>query len=447
MRFLKRQNINRRTANHNSLYVDYTDTNVIAAPVNGGSLVLPNGTTVQAPSSPVAGMMRWNSTTSEMEVYQTNTWKALRYKESTGITQQNLGAGDGTTIYFGPLSPAPPTVYQQGTGSSSGQYSTNVAYGAQNIIVIVENVFQVSGINYTIAQNPTPGAETYAPLTTASVGSGVGTLYFGTSLNVSNATYLATAPIAGTITITGTSGTFTNGTSTPMLLGQQVVISGTNGGSGTINGSANGTGTYYIIATNGTTSFTLSLTPGGSAIATTTGTPTGLTFQLSGTVTMTVLNTSSTGQAFQINSSISVTTVVSSYAGVSPYNGTFTVLNSTATAVYYTLATNPLAYQNGGVVTAGSSGTTAIFPAVPLTGATVTGTGIPGSTTVTSYATDPNTDALTSITMNNNTNATVPAGTTITITVSSSAKTGYYLKFASPVPYGKVVVALIGFDQ
>lgn len=37
--------------------------------------------------------------------------------------------------------------------------------------------------------------------------------------------------------------------------------------------------------------------------------------------------------------------------------------------------------------------------------------------------------------------------TTITITENSSSVSGYYLKFADPVPLGKVVIALIGFDQ
>jgi hypothetical protein len=445
MRFLKRQTINRRTANHASLYVDYTDTNVIAAPVNNGSFILPSGTTGQAPT-PIAGMMRWNNTTGEMEVYQTNTWKALRYKESTGITQQNLGAGDGVDIYFGPLVPGPPAVVQQGTGSSSGQYSTNVAWGGQNLIVVVENVMQISGINYSVVQNPTIPTETYTAYLSQAAGTGSPVLYFNTSLNISAATYAATTPIAGTLTITSTAGTFTNSTSTPMQVGQQVVITGTNGGTGTINGSANGTGTYYIIATNGTTTFTLSLTAGGTAIATTTGTPTGLTLQLSGYAGITMLNTTSTGTSFSIGSTISVTGVTSTAQTVSAFNGTFTVTNSTATTVYYVLTTNPGTYQNSGAVTA-FTGTPALFPALLLTGATVTGTNI--NSTVLSSTIDPNTDALTSITLNANPTGTAPINTAVTITVATKvvSNNSWYLKFSSPVPYGKVVIVLNGFDQ
>ena len=56
---------------------------------------------------------------------------------------------------------------------------------------------------------------------------------------------------------------------------------------GTLTGTATistypATTTYYVIATNGSTTFTLSATAGGSAITTTAGTTTGLTFQISG---------------------------------------------------------------------------------------------------------------------------------------------------------------------
>jgi hypothetical protein len=164
------------------------------------------------------------------------------------------------------------------------------------------------------------------------------------------------------------------------------------------------------------------------------------------TATLTLFNTSSTGVAFAAGSTITVT-------GMSPnvYNGVFTVLASpapTATSVSFTLASNPGAFQYAGTVTA--SGTTpAVFPAlVNLTGASVTGAGIAGSSTVSSYTIDPNTDALTSITLNNFPSSTIAINTVnITISENSTTGSGYYLKFSTPVPYGKVVIALIGFDQ
>ena len=87
-----------------------------------------------------------------------------------------------------------------------------------------------------------------------------------------------TAPYAltGLATATGTTGQFSfSAAATTLVVGQQITISGTNGGSGTITGYANPT-TYLIGATNGSTTATLT-TLAGAALATTAGTLTGLT--------------------------------------------------------------------------------------------------------------------------------------------------------------------------
>lgn len=78
------------------------------------------------------------------------------------------------------------------------------------------------------------------------------------------------------VVITGTNGQFTCSTAS-LAVGQAVTISGTNTGGGTISGYASPT-TYYIIDTNGSTSFQLSLNVGGPAITTTAGTPSNWTF-------------------------------------------------------------------------------------------------------------------------------------------------------------------------
>jgi hypothetical protein len=79
------------------------------------------------------------------------------------------------------------------------------------------------------------------------------------------------------VTITGTAGQF-QCTAAFLQVNQQIVISGTYGGTGSITGYTNPK-TYYIIATNGSTTFTLSESYSGAAIVTTAGTPTGLTYQ------------------------------------------------------------------------------------------------------------------------------------------------------------------------
>lgn len=103
----------------------------------------------------------------------------------------------------------------------------------------------------------------------------------------------ATTTLTG-VSITGIAGQFACTAMSPALaVGQSITISGVLGGTGTITGYANPT-TYFIIATNGSTTFTLSTTAGGAGVVTTAGTPTGLTYTLS-----TIVNTSGTQSGTQ----------------------------------------------------------------------------------------------------------------------------------------------------
>jgi len=98
-------------------------------------------------------------------------------------------------------------------------------------------------------------------------------------------TSAATTAVSNTVTLSGTitvatGGAFTLGTSFAgnLAVGKQITISGTLSGA-TITGYADPT-TYFITATNGSTTFTLSTTSGGGAITTTAGTLTGATLVL-----------------------------------------------------------------------------------------------------------------------------------------------------------------------
>lgn len=148
MRFLKTLTLNRR-AIYDSRVALTTSSDLTLA--DSRTMVLPKGNT--SISSPVTGQLRYNTTSNEVEVYSGNpaSWRTLRYKESTGITQQNLGVGDANTVFFGPLNPAPPAVVENGK-----------TWGGQNLIVIVENVIQVHNTNYTIVQNPSIPGQTYS---------------------------------------------------------------------------------------------------------------------------------------------------------------------------------------------------------------------------------------------------------------------------------------------
>ena len=104
---------------------------------------------------------------------------------------------------------------------------------------------------------------------------------------------LATTPTLTTVAITGTGGQFSC-SAAALSVGQLISISGNYGGTGSITAYSSTGGspvTYYVIATNGSTTFTLSTTRGGAAISTTPGTPSGLTYTSSALVSGTSLST------------------------------------------------------------------------------------------------------------------------------------------------------------
>ena len=107
------------------------------------------------------------------------------------------------------------------------------------------------------------------------------------------------------VAITGVAGQFSC-SATTLLLNQSIVVTGTLTGTG----SGISAGTYYIIATNGTTTFTLSATYGGPAIVTTAGTTSGLTFVVEvsslWTVVLSANATASASVTLTFNNNISV---------------------------------------------------------------------------------------------------------------------------------------------
>lgn len=140
MRYLQRQLLNKRQVIDYGIAVGIGGDVVINSTNN---VLLPKGTTAERPVTPSNGMIRYNTTTGEVEVYQGSSWRSLRYKEGSTITLQSLGFGDGSTTIFGPLNPTPPSIIESGG-----------TWGGQHLIVLVENVIQIFNTNYTIVQNP-----------------------------------------------------------------------------------------------------------------------------------------------------------------------------------------------------------------------------------------------------------------------------------------------------
>jgi hypothetical protein len=340
MRYLRKQVINRRAPYDQRLSVDINNAVVMTTSNN---LTLPSGTTAQRPVSAISvnGMIRYNTTLDEIEVYQSNNWRSLRFKEPTVITQQSLGAGDSNNLYFGPLNPAPVTLVQSGV-------TWDLTQIAKNILVIVENVLQLAVTNYTVVQNPTVPSEVYTPKLSFAAVSGSTTLYFNSHVLGVGASWASS-----TATLT-----FSALTQTPFAIGSSIVVTG-----------------YMPTA----------------------------------------------------------------------YNGTFTVTASTSSSVSFALASNPGATTVVGQIKSAD----AIYTSVDITGATINGhANIQSSTTIVSAVSDPNTDALISVVINKPTiTSTIAVNTQLTITENAYTPTGYYLKFSSPVPLGKVVTVLHGFDK
>ena len=114
------------------------------------------------------------------------------------------------------------------------------------------------------------------------------------------------APNLAAVAVTGVAGECSCTSTAGLFVGQTVRTSGTL--TGTATGIATAT-TYFIIATNFATTFTLSATSGGPAIVTTAGTTTGLVFTLGQFQAVTISNaaTASSGATtITFNNNISV---------------------------------------------------------------------------------------------------------------------------------------------
>ena len=191
MKFLKKLQLAKKNVSDDRIAVDG---NSLVYFESTNAIKLPFGTTAQQPgqssntiTSPANGMLRYNTTTNEIEAYQNTAWRNVRFKEATTITQQSAGNGDGTITIFGPLSPVPTS--------------------AQNSLVLVENVLQLATTNYTLNQNPSStgtGQEVNAgsfAISTSYIITVVGTTSFtsiGASANTVGTVFTATAAGTGT---------------------------------------------------------------------------------------------------------------------------------------------------------------------------------------------------------------------------------------------------------
>lgn len=96
-----------------------------------GSIRLPKGLTAER-ANPVAGDLRFNTNTNYIEYYDGVDWRSLTYQQNQTITKDTF-TGDGIATKFGPLTYTPA--------------------GANNILVFIQNVFQIGASNYTLVDS------------------------------------------------------------------------------------------------------------------------------------------------------------------------------------------------------------------------------------------------------------------------------------------------------
>lgn len=148
MKFLKTKNISKFSISDQTLIV-YPKVqgggNRVVINATGG-LLLPKGSEAQKPKltgvrqpTDANGTIRYNTDTASIEAYVGNAWKVVAAPAATTIVKSQFGPGDGVDVFFGPLNPT---------------YEYSYSASADNVIVLVENVFQISGNNYSVVQNP-----------------------------------------------------------------------------------------------------------------------------------------------------------------------------------------------------------------------------------------------------------------------------------------------------
>ena len=134
MKFLKSQNTSRYSPSDNGFQINPYGRAVMD--FNGG-VMLPKGTSAERPDNvgvrqPVDGdgYIRYNTDTESIEATIAGVWQVVTAPATSAVVLQTLGPGDGEEYVFGPLTVPPAS--------------------QNNIIVLVENVFQIPTTNFTV---------------------------------------------------------------------------------------------------------------------------------------------------------------------------------------------------------------------------------------------------------------------------------------------------------
>ena len=105
------------------------------------SMVVPVGTTGERPVTPYTGMMRFNTTLNQMEIYNNSEWAAVGQTNYTVITDQQFD-GDGSTVTF---------------TLSTSQTTNSCIVSINGVVQIPTLAYAVSGTTLTFTEAPAVG--------------------------------------------------------------------------------------------------------------------------------------------------------------------------------------------------------------------------------------------------------------------------------------------------
>lgn len=135
----------------------------VASQNGTGALQFPIGTLAQRPISPNSGMQRYNSTSGQMEIYQSNVWQAITTAYSIDYLVVAGGAGGG---------------YDYGGGGGAGGYlaSTNVTITPGSQLTITVGAGGAAGTNgaHSYGYNGANSSIIGASISTTTIGGGGG---------------------------------------------------------------------------------------------------------------------------------------------------------------------------------------------------------------------------------------------------------------------------------
>jgi trimeric autotransporter adhesin len=356
--------------------IGITNTNGVGNPVftiaddaifpGTGAITVPIGTTGQRPSSPVSGMIRYDTTDGAYYGYATGAWR--QFSLAGGVTLVNTGTGltGGPITGVGTISLADTTVTAGAYGSSTevGTFTVNAQgqlTAAANVAISASAIGAITTINGTANEITATGASTVTlslPAALTFTGKTItGGAYTGGSIN--STTIGATTASSGAFTtLTASSSASVGGDTVATLNATQTLTNKSMSGSANTFTNIPNNALVNSQITLGTTNVALggtALTIGGLTTVTVTQDPTS-NFQLATKQYVDTLASSGIHyhEAVYVESPSTVGNLNATYAG----GGTSTTITTIASGTYITFASGVPAIGSQ-VTTATANGLTA----------------------------------------------------------------------------------------